>query len=41
MNVYLEFITVTEMHFVLTTMEDLNVLAKRTTLGMEHHVSVS
>lgn len=41
MNVYLEFMSVTEMHFVLITMEDLNVLAKKTTLGMGYHVSVS
>ena len=30
----------TEMHFVLTMMEAMNVHAKETTLGMEVHVSV-
>ena len=30
----------TEMHFVLTILEAMNVLAKETTSGMEYHVSV-
>ena len=40
MNASLEFTTVTEMHFVLTMMEVMNVLAKETTSGMEYHVSI-
>lgn len=40
MNVYLDSITVMGTPLVLTAMMDLNVHAKKTTLGMGHHVSV-